>query len=386
MKVCYVCCEYPPALHGGIGAVVQNTARALVRRGHQVRVIGVYPTNEAAPEYEEDAGVQVWRLRSSPRKLSWIPARYRLFKFIEQWSRDGDVDVVEVPDWEGYASLWPRLGIPVVARLHGSQSYFGSEMSLPVKRMIFWLESRSFHRADYCSSCSRYTADKTNRIFGPHPKPMTVVYNSVSLASPAKGIARQRNTVVFAGTLTRKKGIIQLIRAWPGVASLRPDAELHIFGKDGGMDDGSPMQPYLQSLLPREIRGTVHFHGHVAMAQLRTTYQNCRMAVFPSYAEAFAMAPMEAMAEGCPVICSNRSSGPELLRHGCDGLLVDPDNEGEIAESILNLLEDDSAAARIGCAGRETIRERFSSEHVVNELVDFYSECLGCFNKSRSNN
>ncbi|MGA2713521.1 MAG: glycosyltransferase family 4 protein [Bryobacteraceae bacterium] len=386
MKVCYVCCEYPPALHGGIGSVVQNTARALVRKGHQVRVIGIYPPNETTPEYEEDAGVQVWRLRTSPQKLSWIPARYRLFKFVQEWSREGNIDVVEVPDWEGYASFWPRLEIPVVARLHGSLAYFGSEMSMPVKRMIFWLESRSFHRADYSSSCSRYTAEKTNQIFGRHPKPTAVVYNSVLLSNPANGVARQRNSVVFAGTLTRKKGVIQLIKAWPGVTSLNPDAELHIFGKDGGMDDGSPMQPYLQSLLPHEIRGTVHFHGHVSMAHLRAIYQKCRMAIFPSYAEAFAMAPMEAMAEGCPVICSNRSSGTELVRHGCDGLLVDPDNEGEIAESILQLLDDDSLAARLGCAGRETIRERFSSERVVNQLVDFYSQCMGCFHKSRSNN
>ena len=97
MKVCYVCCEYPPALHGGIGAVVQNTARALVRRGHQVRVIGIYPTNETAPEYEEDAGVQVWRIRTSRRKLSWIPARYRLFKFIQKWSAEGNIDVSRFP-------------------------------------------------------------------------------------------------------------------------------------------------------------------------------------------------------------------------------------------------------------------------------------------------
>lgn len=386
MKICYVCCEYPPALHGGIGSSVQNTARALVRRGHDVRVIGIYPPNEPAAEYEEDAGVQVWRLRTSRRKLSWIPARHRLFRFIREWSRDGSIDMVEVPDWEGHASLWPRLPIPVLARLHGSVAYFNREMHLPVNRMLFWLESRSFHRADYCTSCSRYTAEKTNQIFGQHPRPTAVVYNSVSVSDTARGAVRQRKMVVFTGTLTRKKGIIQLVKAWPRVVAADPDAELHIFGKDGGMDDGSPMQPYLVSLLPCEVRGSLHFHGHVSMSQLRTTYQNCRMAVFPSYAEAFAMAPMEAMAEGCPVICSSRSSGPELIRHECNGLLVDPDDEPGIAESIRRLLEDDSLAARLGCAGGETIRERFSSERVVNQLVDFYAQCIGCFQAGRPKN
>jgi len=382
MKVCYVCCEYPPALHGGIGSVVQSTAKALVRGGHEVRVIGIYPHNETAPERADDAGVQVWRLRTSPAPLSWIPARYRLFKLVQEWSRKGEIDVVEVPDWEGLASFWPRLEIPVVTRLHGSLAYFGSEMDLPVKRTTFWLESSSFHRADYCSSCSRYTAEKTSRIFGRHPKPMTVVYNSVSFSNSAEDTARDPNTVVFAGTLTRKKGIIQLVKAWPKVHSLNPSAQLHIYGKDAGLEDGSPMEPYLKSLLADEIRETVHFHGHVSMAQLRTVYKNCRMAIFPSYVEAFAMAPMEAMAEGCPVVCSNRSSGPEMVQHERDGLLVDPDSESGIAESVLRLLEDDALAARLGRAGRETIRERFCSESVVNQLVDFYSKCRGGFRKN----
>jgi glycosyltransferase involved in cell wall biosynthesis len=371
-------------LHGGIGAVVQSTAKALVRGGHEVRVIGIYPHNETAPEHADDAGVQVWRLRKSPARLSWVAARYRLFKRIQEWSRRGEIDVVEVPDWEGLASCWPRLEIPVVTRLHGSLAYFGAEMDLPVRPTTFWLESKSFHRADYCSSCSRYTADKTSQIFGPHPKPMTVVYNSVSFSNCAGQAVRDRDNVIFAGTLTRKKGIIQLVKAWPQVHRQNPSAQLHVYGKDAGLEDGSPMQPYLQSLLPEDVRETVHFHGHVSMAQLRTLYKTCRMAIFPSYVEAFAMAPMEAMAEGCPVVCSNRSSGPELVRHECDGLLVDPDNEHGIAESVLRLLEDDSLAARLGWAGRETIRERFCAESVVKQLVEFYSECRGGFHKNGS--
>jgi glycosyltransferase involved in cell wall biosynthesis len=382
MKVCYVCCEYPPALHGGIGAVVQSTAGALVRGGHEVRVIGIYPHTETAPEHADDAGVQVWRLRKSPGRLSWIAARYRLFKLIQEWSRKGEIDVVEVPDWEGLASCWPRLEVPVVARLHGSLAYFGSEMDLPVRPTTFWLESKSFHRADYCSSCSRYTAEKTSRIFGQHPKPMTVVYNSVSFSNSAEETVRERNSVVFAGTLTRKKGIIQLVKAWPRVQEQNPGAQLHVYGKDAGLEDGTAMQPYLRSLLPDQIRETVHFHGHVSMTQLRTVYKNCRMAIFPSYVEAFAMAPMEAMAEGCPVVCSNRSSGPEMVQHERDGLLVDPDNESGIAESILRLLEDDLLAARLGQAGRETIRQRFCAESVVEQLVEFYSKCRSGFHKN----
>jgi glycosyltransferase involved in cell wall biosynthesis len=379
VKICYVCCEYPPSMHGGIGSVIQSTAQALVENGHEVRVVGIYPAKETAPEYQADSGLQVWRLRESSAPLAWVSARYELFRRIQQWAEKGEIDVVEVPDWEGHASCWPRLKVPVVVRLHGSKTYFGAEMNTPVRKSAFWLESKSFHRGDYCTSCSNYTAEKTRRLFGEHSGPISIIYNSIPFPQQLEKHARDRNSVVFAGTLTRKKGIIQLIRSWSQVHATHPSAELHVYGKDAGTDKGSPMIPYLRSLLSPEARESVHFYGHVTRTQLQSVYQKCRLAVFPSCSEAFAMAPMEAMAQACPVIYSNRSSGPELIRAGCDGLLVDPDNEEEIANSITRLLEDDSLASRVGCAGRETIRDHFGADRMVGRLLEFYSSCRDSF-------
>ncbi len=84
------------------------------------------------------------------------------------------------------------------------------------------------------------------------------------------------------------------------------------------------------------------------------------MAVFPSYAEAFAIAPLEAMAWGCPTIYSQRGSGPELIRHGDDGWLVDPDQTSDLSQAISRLLKDDVLANRLGTQGRRRIEERFT--------------------------
>ena len=59
MTVCFLCSEYPPALHGGIGSYIQTLGRSLVRAGDRVRVAGLYPAHEPAPEYEVDRGVEV---------------------------------------------------------------------------------------------------------------------------------------------------------------------------------------------------------------------------------------------------------------------------------------------------------------------------------------
>lgn len=384
MNICFICNEYPPALHGGIGAVTQTTARALRDRGHNVRVVGVHFKGEEVAPYEEDQGIRVWRLSMARSKFGWLVARHRMYRVVRDWVKRGEIDLIEAPDWQGYTSLWPRVGVPIVNRLHGSLTYFAAEMNKPVRPVARWLEVRSFHRADECSSCSHYTAARTSELFGARQKPVTVLYNSVTLSQSTSEMPREKNHVIFAGTLTAKKGIIQLIKTWPEVYARNPEARLNIYGKDTGLGNGETMIPHLNTLLPERVRDSVRFCGHVSVAQLRTLYQHCTLAVFPSYSEAFAIAPLEAMAEGCPVIVANRSSGPELIEHGVNGLLIDPDNCPQIAESILGLLKNETTATRLGAAGRKTIEERFSSERIVGQVVDFYSDCIRRFHQNGS--
>ena len=221
MRVCFVCCEYPPAKHGGIGSVTQVLGRALVSAGHEVRVVGVYSSLEGLPATDEDGGVQIWRLPVPGGRFGWTRARRLLFDTVAKWANRGEIDVVEVPDWEGYAAGWPALRAPVVVRLHGSSSYFAREMNARLDWPAWCLEAASFHRADHCCSTSAYTAARTQKIFGPRRRPVDVLFNPVEF-EPAPAQPRNPNRVVFAGTLTPKKGVRPLIEAWPAVVRDRP--------------------------------------------------------------------------------------------------------------------------------------------------------------------
>jgi glycosyltransferase involved in cell wall biosynthesis len=354
--------------------VTQVLARALAAAGHEVRTVGLYAGLDAAP-VEDDCGVAVWRLPMPGGKLGWTRGRRDLFRTVSRWAERGEVDLVEVPDWEGYAAGWPQFRAPVVTRLHGSSSYFAREMSNRLHWPAYCLEAASFHRADSCCSTSGYTAARTERLFGRRRRPVDVLFNPVDV--PALPTApRSRNRVVFAGTLTEKKGVVPLVEAWPAVLDACPSAGLHVFGKDAGAEDGRPMIEVLTELLPEEARASVHFHGHVGRERVQSEFASCRLAVFPSFAEAFSMVPLEAMAQGCPVIYSDRCSGPELIESGRDGILIDPSRPERIAEAIVTLLRDDAACARIGAAGRRTVLERFSTGVLLARNEQFYSECI----------
>ncbi|MFN7926270.1 MAG: glycosyltransferase family 4 protein [Bryobacteraceae bacterium] len=380
LRLCFLCNEYPPGPHGGIGTMTQVLGRALQPHCAEVRVLGISRSPSTTTVREEDQGVQIWRLPRSTHKLSWIENRFELYRQAAYWARSGEIDLIEAPDYEGWIAGWPRLPVPVVARLHGTASYFAAEAGSHAPRLLFAIEKAAMRRADFWCSVSQYTAGKTARLFHLDSGPDAILYNPVEPAAAAHRPEGER--VVFSGTLVAKKGVVPLMRAWNEVHRARPAAELHVYGKDGRTPEGGSMREYLTTLLDDGARPAVTFHGHVSREGLFEAISSARAAVFPSYAEAFAIAPLETMVRGCPTIYSTRGSGRELLEDGREGLLVDPDHPGEIAAGIVRLLTDDAFARSIGEAGARRVRDRFSTARLVEENLAFYEQCIRRFSSA----
>jgi glycogen synthase len=379
LRLCLVCGEYPPGAHGGIGTCIQVLGRALVRAGHSVRVIGIYPAGQPGPSEEEDEGVRVWRLPEPSYRGGWIRARVQLYRTIAAWARSGDVDLIEVPDWRGPAAWWPRLPVPVVTRVHGSASFLARELRAAGRRSDLWLERASLRRADSWCSPSRYAAERTRQTFGLATEPRAILPNPVELLEPRTRLRPPGANVVFAGTLTANKGVLSLIDAWPLVLRECGEARLQVYGKDGQTATGESMEAHLRTRLEPDVRPTVRFHGHVPRDVLRDALAAADVAVFPSYAEAFGIAPFEALAQGCPTIYTRRGPGPELLRDGCEALLVDPDDPEDVAAAITRIVIDPELGGRLASAGRDRVRREYSVEALVQRNELFYRDCCRTF-------
>ncbi len=380
MKICFVCGEYPPGPHGGVGTMTRVLARALVRAGHEVRVVGVYPPDYAALDFEDDLGVRVWRLRESSFRGGWLLARYELYRTVAAWARRGDVDLVEGPDSRGWFAGWPRLPVPVVQRSNGSYSYFAHELGRAIDQTTFRLEQWSYRRASAWAAVSDYTAAITTRLFRLRKSPAAILHNPVDVPVEMPPFSkRSASRVVYTGTLTAKKGIFGLMDAWPAVKLKCPSAELHVFGKDTRSEAGRSMQQEMVERLPRELRGSVSFHGHVGADELHEALSTARVGVFPSYTEAFALAPLESMGCGCPTISTKLSSGPEQVRPEIDGLLVDPASPDEISDAIVRVLRDGCLAERLGLAGRARVLGNFTVSALLPVNESFYGNVTRAF-------
>jgi glycosyltransferase involved in cell wall biosynthesis len=398
LKILFICDEYPPGPHGGVGTYTRILARELVRQGHQVYVVGLYTYTYGQNDSDDDQGVKVWRLRYGPRLPAYpLNILNRVYRFIPAFIQQHvngrkafnvfldfiyaliekeKIDVIEIPDWNsfsvhiGFDISWPPFPAPLVVKSHGSYTKIMHDLGKKENARMRRIDQALFSRADALASVSRDTAEIDRRLFGIEA-PVEILYNGIEVPVMDKQESADGKNVVYSGSLTRPKGVFQLMRAWNNIHKKVPGAQLHIFGK-------GKITPLLK-LLDADVRSSVFFHGHVSREQLFKELSGAGVAVYPSYTESFSLAPMEAMAVGCPVIYTKRSSGRELIDDRKDGLLVEPDHAEEIADRIVEVLTDSELRKRLSIQGRKKIKEQFNISVVAQKHVDFFRKVVGEF-------
>ena len=114
---------------------------------------------------------------------------------------------------------------------------------------------------------------------------------------------------------------------------------------------------------------------HIPVGHLAAIYRSARFCVVPSLFEASSYPVIEAQLLGCPVMCSNVTSLPELVRGGC-GLLFDPRSEGDLAEKMEQWLRNPDDAERHAERGRERALKEHSMECYAENLLAIYDFVL----------
>jgi glycosyltransferase involved in cell wall biosynthesis len=121
------------------------------------------------------------------------------------------------------------------------------------------------------------------------------------------------------------------------------------------------------------IRKYLEFITDIEDDHLFTLYQHACLFLYPSIYEGFGWPPLEAMALGCPVVCSNTASLPEVV--GDAALTCHPNNEYEMATKCLSLLNDAAAANDLIERGYKQ-SEKFTPKEMAHRIVEGYQQVL----------
>jgi len=168
------------------------------------------------------------------------------------------------------------------------------------------------------------------------------------------------------GNVRRPKGYTDLLRAVAALQACSPPIHVLIAGE--GKDE--LMEELLDLRRQLGLGTRVHFVGLVGVAP--AFLAELDLFVSSSTSEGFSIACVEAMASGLAVIAT-RSGGPEeIVVHGETGLLVPVSDPPALAAAIAGLAGDPDRRQRMGAAGRERARERYS----ISRMLDAYEQVL----------
>ena len=180
----------------------------------------------------------------------------------------------------------------------------------------------------------------------------------------------QGRNALFVGNIKPHKNVERLIGAF---AKLREDPQFSDVTLILVGDEISKYPALRRAVARHKLRANVRFFGFVPELTLVALYRSADVFVFPSLYEGFGLPPLEAMANGTPVITSKISSLPEVV--GDAALTVDPYNIDEIAEAMQSIFVDPVLRERLIKKGR--IRaELFSWEEAVSQIHATYMAAL----------
>ena len=388
MKILMLTWEYPPRIVGGIARVVHDLSKRLIKDGHEVTVV-TYRDNTDVPEYENDKGVNVYRVDNymiHPNNfIDWImQLNFNMVsKATEIINKEGGFDVIHAHDWlVTYAakSLKNAYDIPIVATIHATEAGRNSGIHDETQRYINDTEWLLTYEATEVIVNSNYMKNEIQRLFGLPFDKINVIPNGINLSN-FTGIERDydfrrqyamdnEKIILYVGRLVYEKGIQNLIAAMPKVLSNYNDAKLIIAGRGGMIDE---LRAEAASL---GLNNKIYFTGYLDSKQVQKMYKCADVAVFPSTYEPFGIVALEAMLAGVPTVVSDVGGLNEIVNHGVDGMKSYAGNPNSIADSITALLYDHQLANNCAKRAKQKVKEQFNWEKIAQDTHFTYEKAI----------
>ncbi len=222
-------------------------------------------------------------------------------------------------------------------------------------------------RADhiFCNSeCTRRDLIETCNVPESKVSVTYLGYDTLSaFGQVASALVGPKPYLLYVGSRHGYKNFEGLIKAFASSALLKTDTRIVCFG-------GGPLTGVERDLLTQlklSVGDVVQIGGNDE--RLAALYQGAMAFVYPSKYEGFGIPPLEAMSLGCPVVCSNTSSIPEVV--GNAGAYFDPNDTESMRDAIESVLQSAGRQQELVALGGARV-QTFSWERCATETLDVY--------------
>ena len=379
MKIAFLTSEYPHSKTGfaaGIGTSIMNLSKGLISNGHEVIVV-VYGQDKDEKFIENS--ITFYKIKNIKFKgFSRLFTQKKIQQLLNTLALNGEIDLVEAADWTGITSKI-KLKCPLIVKLHGSDTYFCHLDNRSVKTLNKIREKKALLNADGLLSVSQYTADVTKQLFSLKTD-FTIIPNGIDTTKFQVDdmVKPNENTILYFGTLIRKKGLLELPLIFNAIFNRNNNAKLVLIGRDASdvISGNNSTWAMMQSLFDVDALQNVTYLGSISYDQIKSHINTATVCVFPTFAEALPVSWIEAMAMQKAIVASNIGWATEIIEDNVDGFLVHPKNHNLFADRILELLDNPKLRNDFGKQARKKVIEKFSIDVVAKQSIAFYSNNL----------
>jgi glycosyltransferase involved in cell wall biosynthesis len=277
---------------------------------------------------------------------------------------------------QGYASAAPYLRKgPVILTCHDLIPW-----TFYNNRGFAWRSNiKSIQQIEHIIAISEYTKNELMDHLGIPEERIHVILNGVdhkkfhTLTDPVRPayLHPEDKILLYAGSEEKRKNLGVVLQAMKNLIRVIPDVKFIKVG-DGG--PGISQDAFINDINRFGLAKNVILTGEISDAELLKLFNIADAFVFPSLYEGFGLPPLEAMACGCPVIASERTSIPEVV--GDAGILLDPEDPKAWCNAMFRVL--DEPAIRKDMKEKSLQRAAmFSWETCAHKTQELYHEIEG---------
>jgi glycosyltransferase involved in cell wall biosynthesis len=281
-----------------------------------------------------------------PKNVEVVIADEPIYSFAEQFSFSRKISSVKADiTWFPHFNVPLFFRRPFVCTIHDLTilKYPGKKMKSPQHRLAYGLVLRhALKKSRAVITVSRYTKNEILAFQKTDPNKISVVWNGVDFhkyerPNPLKidifHREFKRPIFLISGVWREHKNIPNAIRAFDMYRQYGGKGSLVITGRP------DPIYPEVQELAKKSVfSADIHLAGFLPEEDMNALFVAADVLLFPSLCEGFGLPAIEAMSAGTPVVCSNRTSLPEVC--GDAALYFDPLDPEDIALKMVDGIED----------------------------------------------
>jgi glycosyltransferase involved in cell wall biosynthesis len=258
--------------------------------------------------------------------------------------------------------------------LMASRGVLDVDRSTKAQNLLLRPSMDGIRKAQRVIAVSSETADCLMRYLGIPSERISVIHDPIEstfypLCNAERRTAREKwfadaeHAIIHVGTPWRYKNRIGAIKSFALVRSRLPGAQLYLI-------HGEPTVSESRFVEQASLADATHFLPPVKRSELREIYGAADALIFPSLYEGFGWPPAEAMACGCPVVCTTAGALREVVS---DAALVvnDPRDHKSLAEHLICVLTQSGVADELRCRGFRNVA-RFAPSMIANGIADVY--------------